>query len=307
MRPRSSGSSPLNLTVIIPVFERPLQLHACLSALGAQHDPPPFDIVVVDDGSRHPLQRDGLPGDGLLTLRMVRQSHAGIAAARNRGIDEATGDLLVFLDSDVVPTPMFLRALAVGAAGWPTAVAFQARLVAHPTRMSWRVEGARLAAIQNILSLGDGRIRYANTSAFAVRRRHAQACAPYFDPTVRRGEDTLILARLARQACLPTFVPDAVAEHRPPGQLPHYLIRHLRIGYQDVPARIQASAAGHLLLTPAGRIQILRQLAHYAGPGLAGRLVLVLALLGYAFELAGRMAGHAKQAIGALRQPANLS
>lgn len=69
-----------------------------------------FEIVAIDDGSTDATAavleaaRAGLP------LRIVRQAHSGLACAKNRGIDESRGRILVFLDDDDVAAPRLLEA-----------------------------------------------------------------------------------------------------------------------------------------------------------------------------------------------------
>lgn len=95
-------------SVVIPTYERPQTLFWVLDALAAQREPPDFEVLVVDDGSadRTPellaRYRPSYP------FRFLSQKNAGPAAARNRGIREARGRLILFLGDDTVPEPPFL-------------------------------------------------------------------------------------------------------------------------------------------------------------------------------------------------------
>lgn len=68
----------------------------------------PAEVIVVDDGSTDETYREAekaLGGQG----KLVRQAHRGVSAARNTGLELATGELVVFLDSDDYLVPDFLR------------------------------------------------------------------------------------------------------------------------------------------------------------------------------------------------------
>ncbi|MES2699616.1 MAG: glycosyltransferase family A protein [Pseudomonadota bacterium] len=84
-------------SVIIPSYNRKRYLSECLDSVFTQSYPP-FEVIVVDDGST-----DGtveiLSAD-TRQLTLIRQQNAGPGAARNRGASIATGDYLAFLDSD---------------------------------------------------------------------------------------------------------------------------------------------------------------------------------------------------------------
>jgi succinoglycan biosynthesis protein ExoM len=96
-----------DITVVVPTYRRPGSLTRLLAGLAAQADPPPYQLVVVDnDPEPHP--EPALPAGA----RLVREPVAGAAAARNRGIAETTTPLLAMLDDDVVPDPGWLRQLA---------------------------------------------------------------------------------------------------------------------------------------------------------------------------------------------------
>ena len=85
------------ISVIIPVFNGVRFLPGAVRSILAQ-DYPSLDIIIVDDGSTEDVAATvrALPVD----VRLFRQENAGPAAARNRGIREATGELLAFLDVD---------------------------------------------------------------------------------------------------------------------------------------------------------------------------------------------------------------
>jgi glycosyltransferase involved in cell wall biosynthesis len=100
------------LSVVIPTYNRLPILRKCLTALEEQRLAAPvqrYEVVVVDDGSTDDTvawleeQAAQLPH-----VRLIRQEHGGPAEGRNRGVEAALGDVIVFIDSDLVVTPDFL-------------------------------------------------------------------------------------------------------------------------------------------------------------------------------------------------------
>ncbi|MCF7939545.1 MAG: glycosyltransferase [Spirochaetales bacterium] len=85
------------ISVVIPVYNRPQMLDAAVRSVLDQSFAD-FELIVVDDGSEPPV--DGRRW-GDLRVRVIRAEHTGMpGAARNRGIREAAGRYLAFLDSD---------------------------------------------------------------------------------------------------------------------------------------------------------------------------------------------------------------
>ena len=107
-------------SVIVPTYNRPGQLVACLDALSRlhyRHDC--FEVVVVDDGSRAPLDAVVASFSNALAVTLIRQANAGPGAARNTGAKRAQGEFLVFTDDDCAPAPDWLQAFASYFRQWP--------------------------------------------------------------------------------------------------------------------------------------------------------------------------------------------
>jgi GT2 family glycosyltransferase len=90
-------------SVVIPTFERQQTLFAVLEAIGRQESPPPFEVVVVDDGSRDDTAARLRAFRPSHPFRGISQANGGPASARNRGVREARGRYILFLGDDTVP------------------------------------------------------------------------------------------------------------------------------------------------------------------------------------------------------------
>ncbi len=85
------------VTAVIPTYNRAWTLAEAVESVLAQ-DYPAIEAIVVDDGSTDDTPSIlGRYGD---RIRVIRQENRGVSAARNRGIGEARGVYIAFLDSD---------------------------------------------------------------------------------------------------------------------------------------------------------------------------------------------------------------
>lgn len=88
------------ISVIIPVYNAEKYLKTCLDSIIAQ-DYSPLEIILVNDGST-----DGSGEicrtyrDKYKNIKLVEQANGGVSRARNRGIQEANGKYISFIDSD---------------------------------------------------------------------------------------------------------------------------------------------------------------------------------------------------------------
>lgn len=113
-----SHPSSLFFSVVIPTYNRLPILQKCLKALEHQHLREDtvvagYEVVVVDDGSTDgTLEWLDSHRQELSKVRSLSQDHLGPAAARNLGVEQAKGDTIIFIDSDLVVTENFLQAHA---------------------------------------------------------------------------------------------------------------------------------------------------------------------------------------------------
>lgn len=93
------------VSVIIPTYNRGWTIGEAVDSVLAQ-DYRDFELIIVDDGSTDntPEVLDAYRG----TIKVFRQENKGVSAARNRGIAEASGRFIAFLDSDDLWLPQKL-------------------------------------------------------------------------------------------------------------------------------------------------------------------------------------------------------
>ena len=90
----------MKISLIIPVYNCKRFLPECVSSIRSAglRD---YEILLIDDGS---TDGSGALCDELAAefseIRVVHQANAGVSAARNRGIRESSGELLLFMDAD---------------------------------------------------------------------------------------------------------------------------------------------------------------------------------------------------------------
>jgi GT2 family glycosyltransferase/peptidoglycan/xylan/chitin deacetylase (PgdA/CDA1 family) len=108
----------IRISVIIPTYNRRQVLERTLPGVLAQDFPPQdYEVIVVVDGSTDgtaEMLRDLKPQ---CSLRVLESQHLGAGAARNVGIRAAVGDLVLFLDDDLITTPDLLQQHCAAHAG----------------------------------------------------------------------------------------------------------------------------------------------------------------------------------------------
>jgi len=94
-------SATVSVSVVVPAYNSSRELRECLPAL-IRSTSPALEIIVVDDASTDDTSTVAA-GHGVVVLRLARNSGPG--AARNAGGRAARGDIVFFVDADVVAAP----------------------------------------------------------------------------------------------------------------------------------------------------------------------------------------------------------
>ncbi len=251
-----------DVTVLIPVRDRPGLLDQCLAAVGTR-----YPVRVVDDGSADPAAiRQIAARHGAVVLR--REETGGPAAARNTGLAGIGSDLIAFLDSDCVPPPDWIERLAVHLAD-PLVAAVAPRIVVPGSAGSAKAAGAqprswacRYAAACGSLDLGPQearvvpatRVAYVPTAALLVRRAALAAAArgpQVFDPTLRYGEDVDLVWRLHDAGWRIRYDPAVTVPHHGPDTWSGLLGKRFSYGTSAAPlARRHPRRLAPLVLQP---------------------------------------------------------
>ncbi|WP_205698094.1 glycosyltransferase family 2 protein [Conexibacter sp. SYSU D00693] len=98
----------VRVSVIVPARDAQATLGATLRALEAQDLGEPFEVVLVDDGSRDATR--AMAQASPVVTHVLPGTASGPAAARNLAVSRATGEVLAFTDADCEPEPGWLRA-----------------------------------------------------------------------------------------------------------------------------------------------------------------------------------------------------
>ena len=205
------------VSVVIPTYNRAARLRRVLSALARQTYPRTcYEIVVVSDGSTDGTD-DMLREHPPTEIVFAAQVNGGPASARNRGIDLASGKLLLFIDDDVIATPSLLeRHVESHREGGEGLVVIGPMSTPPDGHLSPWVQWEQTMLYRQYNAMVSGiydptpRQFYTGNASVA---RDAVVAAGGFDPTFRRAEDIELAYRLEAAGLRFIFNPDAVGHH----------------------------------------------------------------------------------------------
>jgi mycofactocin system glycosyltransferase len=221
-RPAASSFGPEDVTVVVPVRDRPAQLDRLLGALGG------LACTVVDDASADAglsAKVAARHGAGFVALA----TNAGPSGARNAGMATVRSALVAFVDSDCVPGPGWLEPL-LGHFDDPLVGAVAPRIA--PAAMPSAGALARYDAVRSSLDRGprQGPARRGSLipfvpSAALLVRVDVVTGHQLFDASLRGGEDVDLVWRLTDAGWDVRYVPASIVEHDGQATLGAFLSR----------------------------------------------------------------------------------
>jgi len=182
------------VSVIVPAYNAARYVAEAVESVLAQTHPP-AEVLIVDDGSADDTEERLRPYGG--RVRYIYQQNQGVASARNRGLREARGNLIAFLDADDVWHPEKLRWQLMAFAQRPELGAVSTQRFDWPGTGYPELRPADPLASMTLISWPKLVVRnHLDTSAIVVRSGVLEAVGP-FDTQLQGPEDFDLWLRIA--------------------------------------------------------------------------------------------------------------
>ena len=272
------------ISVIVLNYNGRRWLAPCLSALAAQAAAPPFEVLLVDNGSSDgslEVVKAGFP-----SVRIIDNGvNLGFAAGNNAGARAAAGELLVFLNNDTVAESTWLAALHSAHLGGPGRDLVTSKLV----WLDWpevvdsagdgylRAGGAYKrghgAAASSYAAAGE--VFAACGAAFLIRRALFESLGGFDERFFMVYEDVDLSYRARLRGHRVWFEPSAVVAHAGSGTLGVASEAAVFYGQRNLEWTWFKNTPGWLLLAtlPAHALYSLAGVAHYVAAGRGGAAI----------------------------------
>lgn len=248
--------TPVRWSVLIPTFNRPLQLRACLKSFAEATAPAGgFEIIVVNDGG----SAVDAPVTGDVALTVINQANSGPGIARNSAAAIARGEFLAFTDDDCRPAPDWLAELDLAMRNDPD-VLVGGMVVNGLASNQFATASQDLVDFVRTHFDGVRRERFFTTNNVAVARQ-AFLDSGGFDATFRRSgaEDREYCDRWHSEGRKSQFVSTAIVYHHHDLSLRRFLRQHHSYGRGATLFRTQRARGGRTVrIDPSFYVESIR-------------------------------------------------
>jgi len=215
------------ISIVVPTFNSAKVLGACLESLTNQTvGRERYEVIVVDDGSTDET-RDVV---SKYPIRYIYQQNSGPAVARNNGVRQAEGEIILFTDADCEPQSNWIEELikplkdpqVVGVKGiYKTR---QEELIARLVQIEYEHKYERMRKFKYI--------DFIDTYSAAYRKDIFMKYGGFDERYIKASvEDQEFSFRLSRDGNKMVFNPEAVVYHRHSARLTDYLRKKYKIAY----------------------------------------------------------------------------
>lgn len=191
------------ISIVIPAYNIEKDLPRCLESILSQtHED--LEVIVVNDGSSDGTAavidafaaRDG-------RIKAIHKENGGVTSARLRGVAEATGDYIGFVDGDDYIEPQMYARLLENLHAYHADISHCGYRMVFPSRVDWYYNTGKLTVQeekQGLYDLLEGRFVEPGLVCKLYRRELFAGLADWMDTSLRINEDLLMNYYLFRQA-----------------------------------------------------------------------------------------------------------
>ena len=212
------------VSVVVCSYNGERTIGRCLEELG-RLDYPDYEVIVVDDGSTDRTAAIAAEFD----VRLIRTKNRGLSAARNTGLEAATGEIVAFTDDDAWPDPDWLRYLAHAFGSTDHAGIGGPNLVPDDAGTVESAVAHSPGGPTHVL-LSDEVAEHIPGCNMAFRREALEAIGGFDERFRVAGDDVDICWRLQERGWMIGFCPAAVVLHRRRGSVRGYLRQQVAYG-----------------------------------------------------------------------------
>ena len=208
----------ISVSVIVPFYNSEHHIGHCIQALLDQEYPEEhYEVILINNNStdssgdmirRHPR------------VKLISEPKSGSYAARNRGIQEANGDIIAFTDSDCVPSRDWLKEIESAMASSEAGIVIGNYQLARESFLLSMLEDYENEKNNYVFTSGVKELYYGYTRNMAVRKKIFDEVGPFLERA--RGSDTIFIRKYVDRYSIDTV-----------RFCPRMRVRHLEIDSPD--------------------------------------------------------------------------